>query len=252
MSICVARAFVTAACLVWLAGCESATKTSELFRSTGTPETTASVPETTPAKPSTPAAPDVSAASASVPETTGTLRAPAPAVVQPVLPPPFVQPPPGGPYPLGPWSAAEDPFDDLSLGKRHYREENYGLAEMHFRRVAEKDNVPAQRKAEAFVGLGAVVRPPEALRTGRPRLRGGHRDPRADAGDPQQPGLLVHAARRLPRARAKLTEALTLDPTNPYIQNNIELLEKSMRGGGGRKKVYSVIVPVAVITRASG
>jgi Flp pilus assembly protein TadD len=39
------------------------------------------------------------------------------------------------------------------------------------------------------------------------------------------------------RARAKLTQAIELDPTNPYIRNNIDLLEKSMRAGGGRKKV---------------
>ena len=44
MSNCVARTLVTAACLLWLAGCESANKTSELFRGPGTPETTASTP----------------------------------------------------------------------------------------------------------------------------------------------------------------------------------------------------------------
>jgi len=234
MGICVARTVVTAACLVWLAGCESATKTSELFRPAN-PETTAAIPETTPAKPSPSALSDAKAASASVPETTGTLQAPV--VVQPVLPQPFVQPPPGGPYPLGPWSAAEDPFDDLSLGKRHFREENYGLAELHFRRVAEKDNVPAQRKAEAFVGLGASY----------DRLKRFELADRAYAAaiailgpTPEilnNQGFSYMLRGDFRRARAKLTEALALDPTNPYIQNNIEILEKSMRGGGGRKKV---------------
>jgi hypothetical protein len=42
----------------------------------------------------------------------------------------------------------EDPKDDLSLGKRHYREQNYGLAEKHFRRVVEAQ----PRTAEAWVG----------------------------------------------------------------------------------------------------
>jgi Flp pilus assembly protein TadD len=39
------------------------------------------------------------------------------------------------------------------------------------------------------------------------------------------------------RARAKLTQAIELDPTNPYIRNNLDQLERSMRSGGGRKKV---------------
>ena len=39
------------------------------------------------------------------------------------------------------------------------------------------------------------------------------------------------------RARLKLAEAAEKDPTNPYIRNNIELLEKSTRGGGGRRKI---------------
>jgi hypothetical protein len=226
MGICVARAVVTAACVMWLTGCESATKTSELFRSSATPETTASVPETTPAKPATPAGPDASAASALVPETTGTLK---PVVVQ--------QAPPPTTYPPGPWSAAEDPFDDLALGKRHYREENYGLAELHFRRVAEKDNVPAQRKAEAFVGLGAAY---DRLKRFELADRAYEAAIAILGPTPEilnNQGFSYMLRRDFRRARAKLTEALSLDPTNPYIQNNIELLEKSMRGGGGRKKV---------------
>src|SRR5436305_5343130 len=44
-----------------------------------------------------------------------------------------------------------DPGDDLTLGKRHYREKNYGLAEQHFRRAAEK----LPRDGEAWLGLAA-------------------------------------------------------------------------------------------------
>lgn len=227
MGICVARTVVTAACLVWLAGCESATKTSELFRPAN-PETTASIPETTPANPSPSASSDAKAASALVPETTGTLQAPV--VVQRA-------PPPETTYPPGPWSAAEDPFDDLALGKRHYREENYGLAELHFRRVAEKDNIPAQRKAEAFVGLGAsydrLKRFELADRSYEAAIA--ILGPTPEILNNQGFSYMLRGDFR--RARAKLTEALALDPTNPYIQNNIEILEKSMRGGGGRKKV---------------
>src|ERR1041384_3023847 len=41
--------------------------------------------------------------------------------------------------------------DDLTLGKRHYREKNYGLAQQHFRRAAEK----LPRDGAAWLGLAA-------------------------------------------------------------------------------------------------
>jgi Tetratricopeptide repeat len=231
MGICVARAFVTAACLVWLAGCESATKTSEFFRGPGVPDTTASTPDVASAA----ADPQTSSASVPAPDVTGTILSPP--VVQPVLPPPVVQPPPGGPYPPGPWSAAEDPNDDLALGKRHFREENYGLAELHFRRVVEKENVPAQRKGEAFVGLGAAYDRLKRFELADRAYEAAIAilGPTPELLNNQGFSYMLRGDFR--RARAKLTEALALDPTNPFIQNNIELLEKSMRGGGGRKKV---------------
>jgi Flp pilus assembly protein TadD len=220
---------VTAACLVWLAGCESATKTSELFRGPGAPEPTASVPDSVPAMPDASAPPASASASdsAAVPETTGTLRAHAP----------IVQHAPATTYPPGPWSSAEDPYDDLALGKRQFREENYGLAEMHFRRVVEKENVPAQRKAEAFVGLAAAYDRLKRFELADRAYQAaiGILGPTPEILNNQGFSYMLRGDYR--RARAKLTEALALDPTNPYIQNNIELLEKSMRGGGGRKKV---------------
>jgi len=63
-----------------------------------------------------------------------------------------------------------------------------------------------------------------------------HPHPRATPGDPQQPGFLLYVARRLLAAHAKLREALAKDPTNRYIQNNIEILEKPC-ARRGRKKV---------------
>ena len=64
-----------------------------------------------------------------------------------------------------------DPSDDLSLGKRHYREQNYGLAEQHFRRAVEK----LPRDGEAWLGLAASYDRLRALRAGRPRLSRGAR-----------------------------------------------------------------------------
>ena len=43
------------------------------------------------------------------------------------------------------------PNDDLSLGKMHFRQGNYGLAERYFRRAVES----GPRDAEAWVGLAA-------------------------------------------------------------------------------------------------
>jgi tetratricopeptide (TPR) repeat protein len=222
MSHCASRAFVAAACLVWLAGCESATKTSEWLRGP------AAAPETTASTPDTKAAPaDAATASASVPEATGAIKTPV-AV-------PLTSVPEG--YPPGPWSAAQDPFDDLALGKRHYREENYGLAEMHFRRVAERENVPAQRKAEAWVGLAASYDRLKRFELADRAYQSAIAilGPTPEILNNQGFSYMLRGDYR--RARAKLSEALALDPTNPYIQNNMELLEKSMRGGGGRKKV---------------
>ena len=64
-----------------------------------------------------------------------------------------------------------DPDDDLALGKRHYREKNYGLAEQHFRRAVEKP----PRDGEAWLGLAASYDRLQALRPRRPRLPRGAR-----------------------------------------------------------------------------
>ena len=234
MSFGVSRTMVAAACLLWLAGCESSGRNSALFGSAapaGSSEPAQS--ETTAFATSAGSSAAASAAKAqaalpeprAVTEVTGAIVAPLPrrAVVEP--------PPPG------PESSWEDPLDGLSLGKRQFREGNYGLAEMHFRRVVEHDNIPAQRKAEAWVGLAASY----------DRLK------RFDLADraygsaiailgptPEilnNQGFSYMLRGDFSRARIKLIEALERDPTNPYIQNNIELLEQSMRAGGGRKKV---------------
>ncbi|HEX9073195.1 MAG TPA: pilus assembly protein N-terminal domain-containing protein, partial [Pseudolabrys sp.] len=42
-----------------------------------------------------------------------------------------------------------DPNDELSLGKKYFRHNDYGLAEKHFRRAVEKH----PRDAEAWLGL---------------------------------------------------------------------------------------------------
>jgi Flp pilus assembly protein TadD len=183
---------VAAACLVWLAGCETTSSPENPFRKLT----------------------DMfqSGAPAAEGDVTGTIT--------PVDAP--AASPPAAPGLLG-----SDPNDDLSLGKKYYRAGSYGLAEGHFRKAVEQHS----RDAEAWVGLAAsydrlrrfdladraygeaikIVGPTSAIMNNRGfsyMLRGDYR-----------------------RARKTLLAARAKDPDNPYIQNNLDLLEKSQRKG---------------------
>lgn len=116
----------------------------------------------------------------------------------------------------------EDPKDDLSLGKRHYHEQNYGLAEKHFRRVVEAQ----PRTAEAWIGLAASY----------DRLR---RFDLADRAYAQATALLGPTPEILNNegfsfmlrgdyktARKKLLAAKAKDPESKFIQNNLDLLNE--------------------------
>jgi Flp pilus assembly protein TadD len=118
-----------------------------------------------------------------------------------------------------------DPGDDLTLGKRHYREKNYGLAEQHFRRASET----TPRDGEAWLGLAASY----------DRLK------RYDLADRAYAQALAIFGPRpevinnigysyllrgdLRRARAKFAEAQSKDPGNPTIANNIALVDEAAR-----------------------
>jgi Flp pilus assembly protein TadD len=124
-----------------------------------------------------------------------------------------------------------DPKDDLSLGKRHYKEQNYGLAEKHFRKAVEAQ----PRAAEAWVGLAASY----------DRLR---RFDLADRAYDQAINLLGPTPEILNNqgfsymlrgdyklARKKLAAAQSKDPDSRYIQNNIDLLNEISIGKKGIK-----------------
>ena len=119
--------------------------------------------------------------------------------------------------------------DDLNLGKRHFRERDYGLAERYFRRAVEM----SPRDAEAWVGLAASY----------DRLK---RFDHADRAYAQAIAILGPTPEILnnqgysyllrgdyKRARKKLYEARTKDPSSSRIQSNIDLLEASLRNGKG-------------------
>jgi Flp pilus assembly protein TadD len=118
-----------------------------------------------------------------------------------------------------------NPNDDLSLGRMNFRQGNYGLAERYFRRAVES----GPREAEAWLGLAASY----------DRL---HRFDLADRAYGQLVGLSGRTPEILNNqgysymlrgdfrhAREILAEAQAKDPANPYIANNLALLEESVR-----------------------
>jgi Tfp pilus assembly protein PilF len=199
MSIRVARVLiVVAACLTWLCGCTSSTKLSDLLSSKG------------------PQASNAPAADGS--ETTGSV------VTQPAEPGPSGEPV----APLSkPGIVGDDPNDDVQLGKKYFRSNNFGLAEKSFRSAVEKH----PRNAEAWVGLAASY----------DRL---HRFDLADRAYAEairivgptpeilnNQGFSYMLRGDYARAHKKLEEAQAKDPASPYVQANLRLLEEAYRSG---------------------
>jgi Flp pilus assembly protein TadD len=120
-----------------------------------------------------------------------------------------------------------DPNDELSLGKKFYRANNFGLAETHFRKAVELH----PRDAEAWLGLAASY----------DRLR---RFDLADRAYGQAAAIVGETVEILnnqgysymlrgdyKRARAKLAAADRKDPGNKFVANNIRLLDESVSQG---------------------
>ena len=203
----IARPLIIAAAGLWLAGCSTSASFSNLFGSK-TPGADAS-------------------ASAQADETSSEphLRVDGSAPVEPVESTGSVTGAAG--KTTAPGLLGSDPNDELSLGKKHYRANNFGLAEKHFRLAVEKH----PRDAEAWLGLAASY----------DRLR---RFDLADRAYSQAVGILGPTVEILnnqgysymlrgdyKRAHATLAAARRKDPNNKYVQNNLRLLEESYRKG---------------------
>ena len=195
MQVCSNQVLVAAlACLV-LGGCETSTKLGDLISLSKSEEATGSVVET-PAP--------------GAPATTGSVTVAAPS----------------GPA-SGPGLLGSDPNDDLSLGKKHFRAANYGLAERHFRRAVELH----PNDAESWIGLAASY---DRLRRFELADRAYRQAIEIIGPTPEvlnNQGYSYILRGDYPRARAKLAEARALDPKNPFVLNNIRLLEESSRKG---------------------
>jgi Flp pilus assembly protein TadD len=121
-----------------------------------------------------------------------------------------------------PGLVGDDPHDDLQLGKKYFRSNNFGLAEKAFRNAVQKH----PRDAEAWVGLAASY----------DRLR---RFDLADRAYGEAVRLIGPTVEILndqgfsymlrgdyARARQKLEQARARDPRNPYVLANLQLLEQ--------------------------
>ena len=202
---------VAAACLVWMTGCETSTKlTGFLGGQRDDPATTASTAD--PAEPAGPADPATTSSIAGAP------AAPEATVVE---------------FPSPAYNAAsanvlgKNPYDDLSLGKKYFGTANFGLAEKHFRRAVELH----PRDAEAWVGLAASY---DRLKRFELADRAYSQAARIVGETPEimnNRGFSYMLRGDYRRARRTLEAAQAKAPDNPYIQNNLQLLEKTQRRG---------------------
>jgi Flp pilus assembly protein TadD len=130
---------------------------------------------------------------------------------------------------LKPELLGTDPNDDLSIGKKYYRQGSYGLAERHFRKAVELH----PRDAEAWVGLAAAYDQlkrfdlADRAYAQAVRLIG----PTPDVMNNQGFSYLLRGD--YGRARSMLLAAQAKAPKNQYIANNIRLLEESAHKAKG-------------------
>jgi len=118
------------------------------------------------------------------------------------------------------------PSDEpLKLGLEYFKKGSYGIANRYFRDAVEK----APKDAEAWIGLAATY----------DRLRRFDLADQAYAAAIKLTGETVQILNDrgysymlrgdLGKARAKFLKAYELDPTNPTVINNIQLLNSSYR-----------------------
>lgn len=191
MRLQIARALVIATLSLWLAGCSTSNKLSDMFGSHGTSST----------------------ASATLPppaETTGSIPEPsaAPASADTGL--------------LG-----SAPGDDLSQGKKFYRANNFGMAERYFRRAAETH----PRDAEAWLGLAAAYDRLRRFDLADRAYAQAIGILGATPEILNNQGFSYMLRGDYKRARKILLDAQRKDPRNKYVANNLRLLDDAARKG---------------------
>ena len=193
---------ITAASLMWLAGCETTSSLNPFKSLTASapggeadPATVASVP------------PPLGESTSADPATTGSVT------------------PPGETLPTTPELLGSDPNDDVSLAKKYFRQGSYGLAERQFRRAVELH----PKDAEAWLGLAASY---DRLRRFDLADRAYTHAIRLLGTTPEilnNQGFSYMLRGDHARARKTLLAAQAKDPASPYIQNNLLMLDEMLR-----------------------
>ena len=143
--------------------------------------------------------------------------------------------PPAEPGPSGELAAplakpgllGDDPNDELSLGKKYFRSNNFGLAERHFRKAVET----RPRDAEGWMGLAASY---DRLHRFDLADRAYAEAIRIVGATPEilnNQGFSYMLRGDYARARKKLEDAQAKDPGNPYVEANMKLLQDSSLKG---------------------
>jgi Flp pilus assembly protein TadD len=118
-----------------------------------------------------------------------------------------------------------DPNDEVSLGKKYFRQGSYGLAERSFRKAVELH----PKQAEAWLGLAASY---DRLKRFDLADRSYAQAIRLVGPSPaimNNQGFSYMLRGDYARARTTLLAAKARDPANPYIQNNLKLLDEASR-----------------------
>lgn len=115
--------------------------------------------------------------------------------------------------------------DDVTLGKEHYRAQNYGLAELHFRRAVEA----AGGDAEAWLGLAAAY---DRLKRFELADRAYKQVLKLTGPTPEllnNRGYSYLLRGDLRRASQDLSAAAARAPENPFVRNNLKAVDKRAR-----------------------
>jgi len=199
MRVRVGRVACAAACLLWLAGCET----------TSTPNPLAKLS-------------DSISGSKSADDTTGSIDKPkdqSSGTFSSLADPPK----------LTPELLGTDPNDDLAIGKKYYRQGSYGLAERHFRKAVELH----PRDAESWLGLAAAY---DQLRRFDLADRAYAQVIQMIGETPEvmnNLGFSYMLRSDYRRARATLLAARAKAPDNPHIAANLKMLDQAQRKSKG-------------------
>jgi tetratricopeptide (TPR) repeat protein len=196
MRVRVGRVACAAACLLWLAGCET----------TSTPNPLAKLSDS------------ISGSKSADSDITGSVDKPGEKSSGTFSS--LAEPPKLTPELLG-----TDPNDDLAIGKKYYRQGSYGLAERHFRKAVELH----PRDAESWLGLAAAY---DQLRRFDLADRAYEQVIKLIGETPEvmnNLGFSYMLRSDYRRARATLLAARVKAPNNPHIAANLKMLDQAER-----------------------